>query len=367
MPEKKHDTTIIEPENRDALEAKVTAALNDLDDADDAEVTDDAADPEEAVTDDADESEDADADAADAGDDDADDADDDDADEDSSAEDDEADAEAGAAADGEEPDAPTLPDAHRRSLIAYGWTDEDIDTNLKNLGERFLTTAAKLHENRNTETARQAEIGRKLIEDQKRQAGEQTPEKGRLDPIDVAALKKKFGDDELIDAIVGPVNERMEYLNKVLPQVQSARDMQQQQELDALAKQVDDFFASETVKPYTDLYGTASNRTKDQTEFRNKLLETADALTAGAKYQGRTLSVQEALEAAHGLVSADYQQTAARKSVKKAAKQRNKGISLKPTRATSGATGTRRTKANQAPSREELEARTAKRLKALSF
>lgn len=48
-------------------------------------------------------------------------------------------------------DSPTLPDSYRRSLKAYGWTDDEIAQNLKSLGSSFIGTAAKIHSNRNAD------------------------------------------------------------------------------------------------------------------------------------------------------------------------------------------------------------------------
>jgi len=59
-----------------------------------------------------------------------------------------------------ESDAPTLPAAYRRSLKAAEWTDEEIDQAAKTQGAGFLSFAKKVHESRNAEVNRWAELGR---------------------------------------------------------------------------------------------------------------------------------------------------------------------------------------------------------------
>ncbi|KKL89127.1 hypothetical protein LCGC14_1917790, partial [marine sediment metagenome] len=59
------------------------------------------------------------------------------------------------------PTAPILPSSHRRSLAAYGWSDEEIDQNLEVLGEKFIDVASKLHANRNEEVSAWAQAGRR--------------------------------------------------------------------------------------------------------------------------------------------------------------------------------------------------------------
>jgi hypothetical protein len=125
--------------------------------------------------------------------------------------------------------APTLPAAYRRSLKAYEWTDEEIDANLKTLGTKFIETAGRIHKNRNVEIADWAERGRQSRTQSAQQQQTQAPQQQQsteatgLKPVDAAALKKQYGADELIDAIVGPVNATIEQINKMLPAVQQTQ------------------------------------------------------------------------------------------------------------------------------------------------
>lgn len=232
--------------------------------------------------------------------------------------------------------APTLPDAYRRSLKAYDWTDEDIDANLKALGHKFIETAQRIHANRNAEVAQWAAAGRAARNQQQQQppaTGQAAPASGpqALQPVDVTKLKEQYGDDELIDAIVNPVNAAIEQINAIVPQIQHSQQAAQMAELEALGRQVEAFFTGDDLKPYREIYGDASKTlAPQQIEARNKVLELADALVIGMKLQGRKVSLSEALTLAHDSVAGEFKVKQAKAEIKGALKKREKGITLKP-------------------------------------
>jgi|GEM_PF-2134648 len=269
-----------------------------------------------------------------------------------------------AAEAGKKPDnAPTLPDAYRRSLKAYGWQDEDIDKNLSLLGNEFLKTAALIHSNRNAETARTAEIGRQARQQQQEQAGNAQQQKASggiepLKPVDADALKEHLGDDPIVEKLVGPVNAAIERINQILPEVYTYRQSAQQAELETLGKQIDEFFGDKGLEPYREVYGDGTRTlTEQQIRARNKVLETADALVLGAKIQGRKLTLGEALQAAHDSVSGEFKEKAVRATIKKTLTQRARGITLKPSSGKPSSGG-------GVESRSDLEKKTAERLRA---
>lgn len=229
-----------------------------------------------------------------------------------------------------------LPAAYRRTLKAYDWTDAEIDANFAINGPKFLETAAKLHQTRNAETAKWAEIGRKEVANRK-----DTPaaKLESLSPVDIAKLKAEYGDDKLIDSIVGPVNSAIDRINSVLPIVQQTQDRAQQAQLENLAGQIDGFFGGPELAPYKETYGTSSKTLKpEQIEARNKVLESADALMVGASMQGRTLQLNDALQMALDSQTGTVKTEVARKQIVQTLKQRNNGITIAPTaRGRSGA------------------------------
>lgn len=83
---------------------------------------------------------------------------------------------------------------------------------------------------------------------------------------------------------------------------------------------------------FADLYGAKeSARTPEQQKAVNDLAETADQLRAGAKLRGQELSIPDAINRAHLLVSHKHREAVVRNSIKEQVQKRSKGITAKPT------------------------------------
>jgi hypothetical protein len=101
--------------------------------------------------------------------------------------------------------------------------------------------------------------------------------------------------------------------------------------LETLGRQVESFFGGKELEPYRELYGTMNDELTDQhIKSRNKVLEMADALVNGATQNGRRLALGEALQLAHDAVSGGFKAKAARTTLVKQVKTREKGITLPP-------------------------------------
>jgi hypothetical protein len=243
------------------------------------------------------------------------------------------------------PAASTLPAAYLRTAKARGWTDQEVTDFAKAQPDLALKTFERMHESRTKEINEWAELGRKV-----RQGNAQTTvvsgspavapsqvavasaPSSVLQPVDVAALVEKFGNEELIQAIAGPVNAAIKALQPIMSEMSVAKEQTRQAQHDALAKTVQDFFTDKALTPFTEAYGKdISALTKPQIEARQRVLETADALIAGAAYQGRSLSVQDALTLAHDSVSSGFKETVIREKIRSDLKKRSAGISLRPT------------------------------------
>lgn len=228
-----------------------------------------------------------------------------------------------------------LPAAYLRTLKAYEWTDEEIAEQANQ--PKFLEFAAKLHANRNKETAQWAEMGRRARAEQAAAASgpkqEQTAAaiKAAISKIDVEAVRKTYGDDALVDLIIKPVNAALERLEAIEARSEQSQKVSQQAELDMLGKQIEGFFGSDDVKPHAEKYGSMTvGLNEAQLKERNLILETADALMTGAKIQHRSISLNDALKMALDSFTHDDVKQVAKTEIKKEMKAREKGISLKP-------------------------------------
>jgi hypothetical protein len=258
-------------------------------------------------------------------------------------------------------DEPTLPAAYVRSAKARGWTDKEITDFLQMDSDKALQTFERMHTSRSQEIQEWAELGRKV-----RQAPATTamPTPGPsapatpagLAPINIDEMVAKFGNEDLIRELAGPVNAAIAALAPIVQGATAAQAQAKQVAQEQLAKTVETFFTDSNMASYAEAYGKAGSLTPAQIETRQKVLETADALIAGAAFQGRTLSVQDALVLAHDAASSGIKETVIRDKIRKDVKKRNAALTLKPT-----AQG--RDNPGAAPrSRDELVSRTEDRL-----
>lgn len=259
---------------------------------------------------------------------------------------------------------PTLPDAYRRSLKAYDWTDEEITQAFEAAPDKFLETAERIHRNRNVETAGYAEVGRRARQQQ--QAGVTVTDGKSEVPqvvktVDAEALTKEYGNEELVNAIVSPVNEVIQQVNAILPQLEQSKKDAEQSRVEVLGQQIETFFTAKGLKPYTEVYGdkTKTALTEVQNQNRNKVLEQADAIIIGAKLQGRQLTVEEGLLMAHDSVASEFKEQVIRKDLKTKTKKRAKSVSVKPSHHGKSPTDGKPT------TRKQLETKVATGLKAI--
>ena len=250
---------------------------------------------------------------------------------------------------------PTLPEAYRRSLRAYGWEEAEIDSAMNDNAEGFTLTAMKIHRTRNEEISKFAEIGRKA----RQTATVATePESGDVTQksfhaIDRDKLVEQYGNEEIIDALIGPMQERIAVLDELLPEVRESAKQARQSRQDTLGTAIDTFFESPEMVPFADLYGDKTARTPAQKEKFDGVLELADAIIYGAAGQGRSLTFEDAMESAHADISKGFTQKVVRSEIKETVKAREKSISLKPSH------GGKATKSGGKPNtRKQLERKT---------
>ncbi len=225
-----------------------------------------------------------------------------------------------------------VPAAYRRSLKAYQWTDEEIDNAARANPANFLATAAKLHESRNAQTREMSELGRRLKEQQKAaEAGKESVLPTKFDPLDIAALKKTYGENEPFIRQLEGLNKVVEFANTVMPWMQASQARQQAAELDALSRQIDGYFGSKDLEAYSDVYGKRGAQLDDkQLTARQQVLDTAELVLSGARQLGRTLTLEDALTIAHDAVSGPVREGKAREKIVKEVKSRQAALSLRP-------------------------------------
>lgn len=236
----------------------------------------------------------------------------------------------------------TLPAAYVRTAKSRGWTDEEIAQFRTASPDLAMKTFERMHQSRTQEINEWAELGRK-----NRQGNAPTPSVAvpaptsapSLQPINVQEMVERFGNQELIEALAGPINAQIAVLAPLVEGATRAQAQAKQTQQEILGKTVEDFFTAKDMVPFAEHYGKIATITQSQVEVRAKVLETADALISGAAYQGRKLSVEDALTLAHDSVASGLKETIIRDKIRKDVKTREASITLKPTaqgRATAG-------------------------------
>lgn len=237
-------------------------------------------------------------------------------------------------------EASTLPAGYVRTAKARGWSDQEITEFAKANPDLAIKTFERMHDSRTKEINEWAELGRKVRQapvasspqNTSAPAPVQASAPSGLQPINVQEMVNKFGNQELIEALAGPINAAIASVQPLIQGATQAQEQARRSQQESLGKVVQDFFTDKGMAPFAEVYGKGmATLTPAQIEVRSRVLETADALIAGASFQGRQLSVQEALTLAHDSVSSGTKETIIRDQIRTSVQKRAKGITLRPT------------------------------------
>jgi hypothetical protein len=139
-------------------------------------------------------------------------------------------------------------------------------------------------------------------------------------------------DENFKTQVLQPMQQHMQQVQSAAEQaIRQNQQMAQERQMEALHQQIDGFFNAR--KGYESVYGVGKNRSdlSDQ-EMQNRIsvIEEADAIRAGAMSQGRQLTVQDALEMAHNLVTSTKQRETARRDIANSVQKRQGQATVRP-------------------------------------
>jgi len=278
--------------------------------------------------------------------------------------------------DSDEDEAAALPDAYLRSAVAYGWGTEDEAKKFFNQDpQRALNVFGNIYKARVHATSEFARLGSQVAQAQR----DAEPDKGKapvLTDEKIAELKEKLGEDAapLLDIIkaqqemltLSPANQETQPTQTEIPGSPHAA------EESLVEQQIHQFFESDTMKPWEKIYGklefgeTWEDLPPGQQQHRRKVLLKANDICGGAKLHGRSITMSEALESAHMLVTQKYRDQVLVDDLKSHAVKRHKAISVRPSKSKSKkskASGNSGTPGQR--TRAQLENATEKKLNAL--
>lgn len=234
--------------------------------------------------------------------------------------------------DKKDDDSPILPSGHRQAALKRGWTNEEIDHYLETKPNDAVVEFKEIFGTWQKENSLWSERGRQLIaagktseEDGEKSKADETSE--ALAHYDLDALIETHGNEDLLKAIIGPINAVIDRVNDAAKKVSNSENFLRNTEQEALVTVAQNFFKSPEIKPFNETYGIeAQNLTDKQLENRMKLFEQADIMVAGARDHGVDISVQDALERAHILLSQGTRDEALRQSIRDDIKKRTKTL-----------------------------------------
>jgi len=228
------------------------------------------------------------------------------------------------------PEPPTVDPTLRAIANELGWPDDKINELYVANPELAESTFSKLAET-------YANLSRQFLPQQGSQAAPGTPAPvetpaqpdsptSRLDALynDLSAFAEGNG-EEIVDKFLKPLKEEIinplrELLAETQVRKQEIARTEARQTVVQLSSKFGDVYGQDT-KPLT----------TQQTEARSTLGYLADQLRAGAKMQGRELSIPDAINRAHLIVTAERRDQAVRNQIKTQVQKRANGLSAKPT------------------------------------
>lgn len=260
-----------------------------------------------------------------------------------------------------------IPEHLLNAARRFKWSDEKIQRLIEHDPDTARETFEQFHEQSNRLAQEYADLGRasagspthqappvpttpppgqgyganqvpaQVQPQQPGQQNQQPPQQGYMQPF-------QFDDDylnglepEFKDKFVEPVQKYLGQQAQVMNAVaQRFESFIHERQTEALHMQIDQFF--DGLDGYQDLYGKGQRTGLSEVAMmtRQRVAREADMIRAGAFQQGRTMSVQEALEMAHNLVSSPHQETVARKKLTKRVQRRASQLTVRPTHRSGG-------------------------------
>jgi hypothetical protein len=239
----------------------------------------------------------------------------------------------------------------RRSLAAMGYDEKTIDAKLEKGDESFLDMARMAHKIRTSEVEGFARLGQAqgakpiVVEPPVPVSTVAAPNIG-LSLEEIAQFEKQYPDDPTVKLMAKEFKANHQF------RTQQAQ-LQHRASEAALQNQVNSFFAQEAMKPYAEHYKEKAKQ--------DAVIERAAQVITGARYQGKEVSLNDAMTMAHDSLMAPVIKAAVRKELESEVAKRDAAISQ---RNVGGSTTTEK-KSKQPLTRKELENKLAARIAAI--
>jgi hypothetical protein len=250
-------------------------------------------------------------------------------------------------------DEPNWTAAELRAATHQGWTKEELDALHEKDPDLAKRTCAKFVETVNATSKLFSKYGRlaKPVEQPAQPKPAEAKPESKLKKIDLEKIKKEYEGDPIVDVLEAVISNNETLATKLESQpgvtthmIDSAEEVRRAADAEkeiAVSQQIELFFQAPDVVAMSDFYGKISKDSKDwndltmrQMQNRWKVIEEANLIIKGAASQGMEMPLEEALERAHLLTTADVREQAVRNKIKSQATKRTKSLTLEPSSAT---------------------------------
>jgi hypothetical protein len=232
----------------------------------------------------------------------------------------------------------------------FGWKDEKIDALFKadpELAQQTLQSLSDAYTNLSRQMVQPTQVAPAPVAQPAAQPQAPT---SKLDQLyaDLQSFAEENG-DSVVERLLKPLKEEV-----IEPFRQFQAELQVQKSR-AIAAEAGATISTLRQK-FGDVYGDEGKASPAQQQTLSQLAQLADQIRSGAKAQGRELSVKDALNRAHLIVTADRRESDGRKQVQAQVQTRAKAIVARPTpRARPTAEGRSEAKAMEALERRAAE------------
>ena len=248
------------------------------------------------------------------------------------------------------PDEPVLPERFIRAAIHQGWEPERVQKLFEADPEMALQTFENIYESTNRLSQGYAQFGRETAkpqpEPQVKPQVESEPVAPKYKGVDLNKLREEHGDDPLVTVVEqldGALKTVLNTPKEKIPTPVETPVLSPQPALEQdmnMWTNIGRFFGNGNMKEYVDVYGPGTDEqgfaidwntlNPGQRQNRSMVLERAEEILTGVEAKGGQMDLNEALNLAHLLVTEPVREQVIRAGLKSKVKQRNKGITLKP-------------------------------------
>lgn len=247
--------------------------------------------------------------------------------------------------DDEEGTTSGLPDALVRCAVAYGWGTKDEAVDYFNEDpQRALEVFNRIYRARLQATSEFARLGRAAREQKEQQVDSAKPETKTVTPEQIERLKTAFGNEAapLLD-IIETQQKALAELTAKSSTTEPVRKQESQYTAghDLIDQQINTFFAKDDMEPWSKVYGKIEfgqdweDLSPSQQRYRHSVLTKANDALGGAQLHGRKVSLPDALEEAHLVVTQQFRDQVLIGNLRDTAVKRHRAITVKPSKSKS--------------------------------